>query len=132
MSYHFLPHTADLRAALEASSLDELYASAVALVREIIVDRSSVGTVKQRLIPWDVADPGERFFRFVRELLYLYDAEGFVPGTSRLQGHGVIVGGERFDPERHEPHHQIKALTRHGFVFERRADGYRAELVFDL
>lgn len=132
MSYHLLPHTADLRAALAASSLDELYASSVALVREIIVGRSSVRTVQQRLIPWQVADPSERFFRFVRELLYLYDTEGFIPGTSRVEGHGVIVGGERFDPDRHESHHQIKALTRHGFAFERRADGYRAELVFDL
>lgn len=132
MSYRLLPHTADLRAELDAPTLDELYASAVALVREIMVGRSPVITSRQRLIPWEVDDPGERFFRFVRELIYLYDAEGFVPGNSRLEGLGASVGGERFDPERHECHHQVKALTRHGFVFECRPNSYRAELVFDL
>jgi len=132
VSYRLLPHTADLRAALDASSLDELYASAVSLVREILVGLSPVTTSQQCLIPWDVSDPAERFFRFVRELLYLYDAEGFVPGDCRIEGHGIIVGGARFHPDRHESHHQVKALTRHGFVFERRPGGYRAELVFDL
>lgn len=132
MSYRLLPHTADLRAALIAPSLDELYASAVALVREIIVGPSVVNPVQERAVEWDSRDPAERFFRFVRELLYLYDAEGFVPTTCRLDQHGAIVAGDRFDPARHESHHQVKALTRHGFMFEPTGAGYRSELVFDL
>lgn len=132
MSYRFLPHTADLRAAVEAVSLDELYASAAALVREVLVGSSPVITRNERLVAWEGGDAAERFFRFVRELLYLYDAEAVIPVSCRLGVEGVVVGWERFDPSHHQSHHQVKALTRHGFVFEERRGAYRVELVFDL
>lgn len=132
MSYQLLPHTADLRAALEGASLDELYADGAALVREILVGKSAVTARNEHFIRQLRHDDAENLFRFIRELVYLYDAEGFVPCTARRVQTGTIVGGELFDAARHEPHHHPKALTRHGFVLERTAERYRAELVFDL
>jgi SHS2 domain-containing protein len=42
------------------------------------------------------------------------------------------VAGEPFDPARHGIEHQVKALTRHGFVFRPTAAGYHVEMVLDL
>jgi SHS2 domain-containing protein len=68
----------------------------------------------------------------VRELIYLFDAESLLPAAVRLEGGEAVVTGERFDPARHVPERQVKALTRHRFRFERTSAGLRAELVFDL
>ena len=73
----------------------------------------------------------ERFFRFVRELFYLFDVELLLP--AEVAGSGPWqVGGEGFDAMRHTVEHQVKALTRHGYRYERGPAGYRAELVLDL
>jgi SHS2 domain-containing protein len=127
-----LAHTADLRAELAAPDLAGLHAEAVALVRETLVGSSPVAAREERRFARAGEDEAERFFRFVRELVYLFDAEGFVPAAARLEGDDAVVAGERFDPLRHVFERQIKALTRHRFRLERGPDGVRAELVFDL
>lgn len=128
----FLAHTADLRAELSAPDLAALHAEATALVREILVGASPVEPRRElRFVP-EGADEAERFFRFVRELVYRADAERFLPAATRLEGVAVVVAGEAFDDARHRAERQIKAVTRHRYRFERAAAGLRAELVFDL
>lgn len=137
VSHPLLAHTADLRAELEAADLPGLYLAAARLVREALVGESPVAAREERALPAQEGDEAERFFRFVRELVYLFDAEGFLPAAVRL-GDPPRLAGERFDPARHVSERQIKAVTRHGYIFERtaagggRAPGFRVELVFDL
>ncbi|KAB2968990.1 MAG: archease [Thermoanaerobaculia bacterium] len=127
-----LDHTADLRAEIEAPDLDALHAEAAALVRETLVGDSPVAGRVERRLAREGEDDAERFFRFVRELVYLFDAEGFLPSSARIEGDEVVVAGERFEPARHVAERQVKALTRHRFRFESGPGGARAELVFDL
>lgn len=129
--HRLLPHTADLAAELDAPDLDSLCGEAVALVRELLVGESVVEPRASRFVPFDGADDAERFFRFVRELVYLADAEGFLPAGCVASPTGVELLGERYDPARHLAERQIKALTRHQYRFEQDG-GVRAELVFDL
>lgn len=137
MSHRLLDHTADLRAELEASDLAALYDEAVALVRELLVGSSPVVERIARRPETDeetaaASEPeAERFFRFVRELVYLADAERFLPAGVTLDG-GVTLFGETFDPQRHASERQIKAVTRHAYRFEKNERGYRVELLFDL
>ena len=131
MSRALLAHTADLRAELSAPDTDALYAEAVALVRELLVGASPVADREERRLEPGGEDEAERFFRFVRELVYLADAESFLPAAVRIDG-GISLRGERFDPARHVAERQIKALTRHHFAYRRGPAGVVAELVFDL
>ena len=129
--FAFLPHTADLRVALRGATLGELYAAAGDLVREVVAGDSPVESGEEREIPLAAGDERERFFRFVRELVYLYDAEHFLVARVVL-GASIRVWGERFDPARHLAERQLKAVTRHGYELRRDAAGYRVELVFDV
>jgi SHS2 domain-containing protein len=154
--HRLLAHTADLRAELEAADFDALCAEAVALVREILVGECPVLPRVERRVALEGEAESERFFRFVRELVYLADAEGFLPASCVRSDGGFRVAGEPFDPSRHVAERQIKALTRHQFVYGpsvpgsptppgRRAEprdadrsagrpgaSLRAELIFDL
>ena len=94
--YELLEHTADVKVRLWAPDLAGLYASAVEMMRGVLVGESpGEGRAAVELAP-EVDDAGERFFRFVRELVYLHDVERFVP--SCLTGMDPpTVAGEAFD-----------------------------------
>ena len=130
--HRLLAHTADLRAELAAPDFAALCAEAVALVRELLVGTSPVVPSVERRVELAGDDEAERFFRFVRELLYLADAERFLPAACAVGTGEVTVAGEPFDSARHRTERQIKALTRHRYLYERDAGGVRAELLFDL
>lgn len=142
MSFEYLPHTADLRAVIGAAGIEELYDEAVRLVRDVLVGDSPVRPSQTRDLALDAEREPECFFRFVRELLFLYDSEGFLPAEVELGTHTLLDGaappgpirvvGEHFDAERHHSERQVKALTRHEFSLEHQDDGYRAVLLFDL
>jgi SHS2 domain-containing protein len=130
MSFELLPHTADLRASITSANLDGLYASGAELVRTILVADSAVEARDRRVLPPASPDEAESYFRYLRELVYLFEAEGFVPAVA--VGAGVAVDGELYDPARHTGGYQIKAVTRHAYRFEHRPDGYRVQVVFDI
>lgn len=134
MGFAYLPHTADLKAAVEGAILEELYAAAVDLVRDIVVGPSPVRPSESLQIPLAAADPEERLFQFVRELVFLYDTEGFIPVEVEvdLDGATVCLRGDHFDADEHHSERQIKALTRHQYRLEEQPGGYRAVLLFDL
>ncbi len=129
--FEILAHTADLRAVLWAPDAAGLAQAAVDFARTVLVGESRVVAVATRMIQPEGDDEDERFFRFVRELFYLFDVELLLP--AEVAGSGPwVVGGEEFDAMRHTIEHQVKALTRHGYRYGRGPAGYRAELVLDL
>lgn len=137
MPYRFLPHTADIRVALEAPDLATLYRDAVALVRELVVGASPVEPRTARTLAVAGADGAETLLNFLRDLLFAYETEAFVPAALEVaaaEERAVrgTVRGERFDPARHEAEPEVKAVTRHGLTLERTDGGWRAEVVFDM
>ncbi len=129
----FVAHTADLRVELEAPTLLELYAEGGALVREVIVGDSFVNSRERKQFELDSREPGERFFRYLRELIYLFDADNFLFANVVKIDSPIEMVGEPFDPMRHWVERQIKAVTRHGYRFEEMLNGgYRVEVIFDL
>ena len=130
--HRLLAHTADVRAEIAAPDFGSLCREAVALVRELLVGTSPVVSKEIRVVPLEGEDEAERFFRFVRELVYLADADGFLPADCAPRNGAVEVSGESFDPSRHGSERQLKAVTRHQYLYRRAQDGLRAELIFDL
>jgi SHS2 domain-containing protein len=139
VSFRYLPHTADLRAELRGRDRAALYQAAVDLVRDIAVGGDDVEPREVREMTL-VGDDSEALYRFVRELVFALDADGFLPARVELAGPpdtvpgAVRVGGEAFDRARHHVQHQIKAVTRHAYEYGplRDGSGLRAQIVFDL
>ena len=50
-------------------------------------------------------------------------------GDDGLEGE---AWGEPMDPARHEPNHEVKAITYHGLKVEKTADGWLAEVIVDI
>ncbi len=137
VTHRFLPHTADIRVAFEAESLDALLAEGLVVLRGLVAGESVVEPRERRAIAVSATDPADLFLAFLRELLYLYATDGFLPAeyefasVTETSARGTLLG-ETFDAERHEQQPEVKAVTRHGLVVDRVGDGWRAEVVFDV
>ncbi len=137
MTYRHLPHTADIRVAIEAPTLEAAFLDAVTLTRQLLVGTSPVEPREQRPVQLETTDTEELFLGFLRDLLYHYETSGFLPAslaiehldTVRLEGQLL---GEPFDGARHAPEPEVKAVTRHGLVVRETHDGWYAEVVFDV
>jgi SHS2 domain-containing protein len=137
VTYRYLPHTADIKVAIEGRSFDELLADGVLITRELLAGEGPVVPREKRRLHVAGPDAQETFLAFLRELLFLHATAAFLPSTflpdsvaeTAVSG---LLAGEPFDEERHEQQPEVKAVTRHGFVVEPRVDGWYAEVVFDV
>ena len=129
--YELKEHTAAQKVVFRAPDLSGLYASAVDMLRDTMVGGSAIQARRRVIVAPDGDGPGEQFFRFVRELVYLRDVDGFIPGVLVAMD-SLMVAGEAFDPGRHAFEHVVKAVTRHQFSFAEGDGGLVATLVLDL
>lgn len=151
-------HTADLGMTVRADTLEELFrraaAGMMALVRADDADDergrdalTDVGGISPDVdeTPRDVEirtiaidppkkDIGTLLVRWLRELLYLQEVEGFVYGEAdfeRLDASGLCATvTARTEPARQI--RELKGVTYHGLEVEREDDGWRARVIFDI
>jgi SHS2 domain-containing protein len=137
VTYRYLPHTADIQVAIEGRSFDELLADGVLITRELLAGVEPVVPREERRLRVEGTNAQETFLAFLREILFLHSTEAFLPSTflpdsiAETAVSGLLTG-EPFDEGRHEQQPEVKAVTRHGLVVEPRADGWYAEVVFDV
>jgi SHS2 domain-containing protein len=145
-----IEHTADLGMEVRASSLERLFGRAatgmMALVRD--TDRGDrpasadspapapVQSAEERVIELERgnADVAGLLVRWLRELLYLQEVEGFVYGEAefeRLDASGLRAR-VRADPNPAPAIRELKGVTYHGLEVERRDDAWRARVIFDI
>jgi SHS2 domain-containing protein len=137
VTYRFLPHTADVKVAIDGRSFEELLADGVLIARELLAGAGPIEPREERRIDVSGPDARETFLRFLRELVFLHAADAFLPSTffpDSVAETAVIgrLAGEPFDGDRHEQQPEVKAVTRHGLIVEPRGAGWHAEVVFDV
>jgi len=137
VAYRFLPHTADLIVELEAPTLEGLFVEATSVSRNLLAGDTPVAGVERRQISLSACGAEELILQFVRELLTGFQLDTFVPAALEQlsltkTGATALVSGEGFDPTKHEPQPEVKAVTRHQLLVEETATGWRAVMVLDL
>lgn len=129
MPYRLLPHTADIAVELWARDEAGLREAGVEALRELLVGTDPVRSLEERAIEPRGADATERLVHFLSDVLYLYDAERFLPARASPSG----IFGEPFDPRRHAALREVKAVTFHRADVQRDREGrLRSTIVFDV
>jgi SHS2 domain-containing protein len=133
----FFEHTADLGLRVRAADLDTLFAEAAeALFAAIVEDLTTVRPLQQIDVQLSGSNREFLLFDWLKELLYRFDAEHLLFG--RFEVHVTADGltgkawGEALDRSRHEPEHEVKAITYHGLKVEQTPDGWLAEVIVDI
>jgi SHS2 domain-containing protein len=130
-------HTADLGLRIRAASLDTLLAEAgEALFATLVEDLGTVQPAQEIEVRLPPDEPEFLLFDWLNSLLYRFDTEHLL-----LCRFAVTVGpegllgkawGEPLDRGRHEPGHEVKAITYHGLKVEQTSAGWLAEVIIDI
>ncbi len=137
MGYEYLDISGDAGVRAEGRTLEEAFESAALGMYGLITDTGMVEEKEERLIEVKGASFDDLLVSWLNELIYLFDAFGFVGRSVKVEGIrdgrlSAMVKGEEFDPERHESDLLLKAATYHLLKVERKGEGWALEVIFDI
>ncbi|MBC7108153.1 MAG: archease [Methanomassiliicoccales archaeon] len=117
MKYTIMNHTADTMIKAFGSSVEECFANVAYGMFDQIVDAEKIEPKIQYTFSIDGEDKESLLYNFLSELLYLFDAKRllFSKFDIRIEGNNLTctARGESFDPKKHSPKKEIKAVTYH-------------------
>ncbi|OYT66545.1 archease [Candidatus Bathyarchaeota archaeon ex4484_205] len=140
MRYRFLEHTSDAYVEAEGDTLEEAFVEAARGMFDVITDPSTIEICVKRDITVEAEDLESLLYSWLEELLLLFDIEGLVindfsiiiekrSGGYILQGE---VRGEPFNPSKHPPETDVKAVTYHGMSIKKTNNKYVVRVLFDI
>ena len=131
------PTTADIGLWASGRTAAELLEGLGLALFGLFADPRTVRPREERVVAADGRDPPELAVAFLNGLLVLQETDGFLGRRidARTTGHPPTTAtarlrGEPFDPARHLPRTEVKAITYHDLVFDPRAG--RARVIVDL
>jgi SHS2 domain-containing protein len=135
--FRTIEHTADIGIEVEADNLGELFEGVAAAMFSLMVDPDTVRQTVERELSLEAGDLEELLFMWLNELLFVLYAEGLLFSGFKVKDIGedrlvATATGEKLDPQRHRLDEEIKAATYHEMMVERRDDGWKARVIFDV
>ena len=135
--FRVLEHTADVGFEAFGRTREEVFANAARALMNIVVDLDSVNPAAAVPVQAEGSDPPDLLVNWLSEILYLYDADGWVFRGFEVRSLtdrsiSAIARGEKFDPARHQVNLLVKAVTYHQLALEKTADGWRAQVYVDI
>ena len=139
-NYEVIDHTADIGIKAVGKTLEEAFINAAKGMFDLIAPNDNVDKTEERSFTIEEDDIVMLFKRWLEELLFLFDTEGFLPSEyqvelSNVNGlHRLVanVGGERYNPDKHGSGMEIKAVTYHMMEIEKKGDRFYVQVIFDV
>ena len=138
-TFEIFDHTADVGFRIRGETLDDLFVTAAeAMFDYIVVNRTSVRAVDEEQLHLRADSTAELLATWLDELLFRAETGHrlFTRFRVNIAGDGLTlaatVAGEAIDRERHILDHEVKAVTRHGFMLVPDGTGWVAELILDI
>ncbi|MDX2035605.1 MAG: archease [Isosphaeraceae bacterium] len=133
-------HTADVGMRVEGRDLADLLETAAGgLFDAIAVDRSRIRPLEVEEVVLQAESTLDLFADWLSELIYRAEVGRKLYGKFEVEARPderslhAWIWGEPIDLARHEFGSEVKAVTRHGLIVERRADGsWFAETILDI
>jgi len=137
--FEFLEHVADLRFMAYGKSLNDCFQNSAKAMFSAISDMKSIDEKDMKRIALKAEDLEVLLHDFLSELLFLFETKGllfkkFHVSIDRNKGYRLKAElyGEKFNPKKHEIKTEIKAVTYHEMLIERRNKEWVAEVLCDI
>lgn len=130
-------HTADLGIRIQAPDLPTLYAEAgIALFSIIVAEPSEIRCNMSVEFSVSGSERDYLMLDWLNELLYCFDPKRLLLREFKVKvnqdGLEAVAKGEPYDPKRHALEHEVKAITYHGLMVERKNGDWFAEVILDI
>jgi len=139
MTFEVFEHTADIGLHVTAATLEQLFVDAGRGVASLIIENPDTIELRQTVtIDLEAEHVEGLFVDWLRELIYRFETEHVLcrdfsihvsDGNRRLRAE---CRGELVDWTRHEPDHELKAVTYHQLRVAQTATGWEANMIFDI
>jgi SHS2 domain-containing protein len=129
--YRWTEHTAELQLEIDVPDEQAVFADALSALAELLEDDGD-GTPELRRLQLEAPDRAGLLAAWFDELVYLADAEGFVPeALVELE-----LAGQRLEAAVRgylgNPRPLVKAVTRHDLAFGEEGGRWYAQVVLDV
>jgi SHS2 domain-containing protein len=135
--YETFDHTADIGIRVCGATVEEVFANAAYGLFDLLTDLTSVRICQSREIAVEGADREDLLVRWLSELLFLCEGEGYLfrefsflsltPTSLK-----AVARGEMMDPSRHKIRSEIKAVTYHQVEVAQKDGRWAGRVIFDL
>ena len=137
LKYHLFDHTADIGVRIFGKSLENLFEHAAEALFSLIVQggSSEKNDVTTLCVTGETLE--HLFMNWMRALLMQFSIKERIVLRVRIVALSenaleAELHTSSFDPDCHEIQHEIKAVTYHGLVVEKRGNGWFAQVVLDV
>ncbi len=135
--FEAIEHTADVGYKLFALTQAELFEVAGRALFSTITNLDSINTDFSKSISVTADDQESLLVAWLSELNYRFLVEHelfseFTIKSLTTKSLEAVVAGEKIDQTRHEIFTEIKAVTYHGLYIRQNADGWEAQVIFDV
>lgn len=132
--HELIEHTADVGLRIWAPTHDELFTEAAVALMDVMVSPTGHPS-REEHVAVEAPDLDALFVDWLSEILFLFDARGFVVRNAKTsvsadpwRVEATLEGGSGF--EQHGP--AVKAVTYHGLDIEEKDAGYEAVVYLDV
>ena len=132
-------HTADVGLRIRAGDLNDLFRTAAeGMFDYVVANRDEVRPTEVEKVSIHADCLSDLLAQWLGELIFRSETLHRVYGEfeTYVDEEGLrldaTIRGERIDRDRHVLDHEVKAVTRHGFVLEREGEGWLAEMILDI
>ncbi len=137
MGYSILEHPADLGIEARGRTLREAFEQAAVALISIIVDLDSVEPRVDRRLTVDAKDIESLLVRWLSEVLYLYDGDGFLCKETLVEQFSPTrieakVRGEWYTESKHRTKMDVKAITYHQLSIKEDPTGGYVRVYLDI
>lgn len=134
--FEILEHPSDLGIRATGDSLAGAFINAARGLLYVILEGQVQGR-SERVVSLKASDREHLLVRWLSEVLYVYDAEHFVPASFRFTEFSETslvaeLRGEAFDERRHQTKLDVKAVTYHQLAFEDRPQRCQVTVFLDI
>lgn len=134
MKYRFIDHTADIAFEVYGKDIAELLENAAYAFYDAFVYTERLGRSKQKIVEVDADDEDLLLYRWLNELLFLFETEFFAGKEVKVEvrnskARGIIVGSKF---TRNEVKVEPKAITMHKFGIRQEKEKLVAYVVVDI
>ncbi|MGH2731494.1 MAG: archease [Actinomycetota bacterium] len=140
-NFDILPHTADVGFRATGSSLADLFQTAAVAMFSVEYDLSGVSFEEEAVLECQGEDLEATLYAWLSELLWLHDAEAFVPGevmvdevVEEAEGWRVrgAIRGRRLSDWFVQLGPQLKAVTMHELAVRQVGEAFEATVYLDV
>ncbi len=131
--FEFLDHTADIKVKINGKTLNEIFENSVKAISQYISGNQKIESKKGKVIEVKGTDNESLLYNFIDEILYLIDAESFIPVKASVTMRGNNLKAELYgDSTKKYNLDHIKAATYSEMTIKKVNDNWEAIFVLDV